>query len=244
MKHLSIFTLLLSLLFLVSSCKKDLHTPEDCVSTQSPCTFDTHCESSGSVLTPAQTDEYYEIWKSILMENSSMTEAYFDAHITNFALSSNEWDGGISFRVNYIMHIDWVDIKCSDAFLVNMSSTYESYGHLNIPRDVLLDEDQIKFNIANNVKSEVSTYNLIEELRYSSCDEVYEAAISAAGYEDELSVNRVSYYVPGKLPREDGDPYYLLNGVICSSPNTCLKGYINLVSGETHVVEDHCYIVD
>lgn len=243
MKHISLLALLISLLVATTACKKDIHSPDDCVSEQSDCRFDTACESSGSVLSPNQEAAYYDIWEYILLENNNMTEAYFDDHITNYAISTYEWDGGISFSISYIMHIDWVDIKCSDKFLVNMSSAYSSYPHLNIPRDVFFDEAQIKFNIENNAQSEISNYNLLESLRYENCAAVYEAAIAASGY-DELSVESVSYYVPGKLPREDGDPYYLLNGIICDSPNTCLTGYINLNTGETSVRETACVIVN
>ena len=171
-----------------------------------------------------------------------MPESYFDGHITDHAISSSEWDAGITFKVNYIMHIDWVDIKCRDEFMVWMNAEYTSYPHLNIPRDEFFDADQIEFNLNNDIRSEISTYNLVEELLYGDCQAVNDAAIDSSGYA-EVTVRSVSHFVPGKLPREDGDPYYLLQGVLCDKQNTCLKGYINLKTGKVHVLEDNCISV-
>ena len=212
------------------SCEKNDH-----------CNFDTNFTINGNVLSQSQQEKYLEIWKTLFMEKSNMSESYFNKHITKYIITSDKWNAGISFGVNYIMHIDWVDIKCSDAFLVKMNSSYDSYEYLNIPRDVYFDKDQIEFNIDSKVDSEISYFNLLEKLKYKNCTELRTAIIDSSGYEG-AKVGRASYYVPGKLPREDGDPYVIITGVVSQQNNKCLRGHINLITGEYKVWEDACLI--
>lgn len=194
-----------------------------------------------SVLSETQENEYYQIWKSILLENSNMTDEYFNEHITNYTLSSYKWNGGISFKIDYIIRIDWVNIKSSNNFLVKMNSSYDAYRHLNIPRDIFFTKNQIKLNTYSDVHSEVDRHNPVNALKYKNSNEVYEAVVTSSGY-NEVSLDYISYYVPGKLPRKDGDPYYILNGTISDSQNRCLTGYINLVTGDSEVWETTCRV--
>ena len=232
-KTLTLLVVVLS----VTACQK-----KHCLSKKKACNFDTELKSEASVLDESQLNDYYEIWKSILLEKSDMTAAYFNSHITAFSLSSSEWSAGISFKIEFIINVNWVDIKCSDAFIVKMNSSYEAYQHLNIPRDVFLDQTEVQSNIERDVHSEITKYNTIEDIKYANCDEIYDAISNGFGKSD-LSADRVSYHVPGKLPREDGDPYYLFNSSHCKQKKNCSHGYINLVTGEKEVWKEACVIV-
>lgn len=234
------FILLLSIITIAfTACKKDNKKEESSDS----CNFNSNITISGNVLTQSQQDNYFDIWKSILMEKSNMTESYFNNHITEYKVSSTEWNAGVSFRIDYIMHIDWIDIRCSDAFLVKMDSSYEAYGYLNIPRDVFFEKSQIESNISSNVESEISSYNLLENLKYNNCTELRTAIIDSSGY-NVAEPNNSTYYVPGKIPREDGDPYVTIRGVVDQQNNKCLRGHINLNTGEYEVWEDACVITN
>lgn len=59
-----------------------------------------------------------------------------------------------------------------------------------------------------------------------------------------MGVQRISTYVPGKLPREDGDPYFIGRGVVDKQNNICIIGYMNLVSGAVESHRDVCVIYD
>ncbi|WP_109358881.1 hypothetical protein [Brumimicrobium oceani] len=193
----------------------------------------------GNILSQNQQNEYFEIWKSLVMNKSAMSESYFDAHIVDYKISSIAWNAGVSFRIDYQLKIDWMTINCQDEFLVTMNSSYEAFEHLNIPRDVNFDESQIDFNINNMVHSEISSYNLLDQLKYNNCDELKTAIKDSTGYQVAVP-DRATYYVPGKLPREDGDPYVLIIGTINNQENKCLKGHINLNTGEWEAWEDVC----
>lgn len=57
-----------------------------------------------------------------------------------------------------------------------------------------------------------------------------------------IGVDSIAFYVGGKVPREDGYPYFIGHGVINYQQNKCVYGYFNLVSGEGKVWQDVCYI--
>ena len=58
----------------------------------------------------------------------------------------------------------------------------------------------------------------------------------------KMEVDRIDFYVPGKLPREDGDPYFIGRGTIDENKNDCIVGYMNLVTGVTESHHDVCII--
>ena len=241
MRNLKIIWLL-TLALLINACNKeenDYYKKQN-QKNNSDCSFDSDITISGNVLTPKQQDDYFKIWKSILMKNSNMTEAYFDKHITKHVITSSERDEGVSFRVDYIMHIDWIDIKCNDNFIVKMNSTYNTYEHLNIPRDIFFNQNQIESNITSNINS-VSIYNLIENLKFKDCQELNKAIKESSGY-NEAKTDYATYYVPGNLPRQNGDPYVIIKGILNDKNNECLTGEINLKTGLCNVRKSACRI--
>jgi hypothetical protein len=52
----------------------------------------------------------------------------------------------------------------------------------------------------------------------------------------------IDTFVPGKIPHEDGNPYFIGRGVINKKENTCTIGYMNLVTGQVKTWEDVCVI--
>ena len=235
MRHLNIIWVLALTVLLINACNN-----EESESNNSDCNFDSNITISGNVLTQNQQDDYFKIWKSILMKNSNMTDAYFEKHITKYVVTSSEWDGGISFRVDYIMHIDWVDIKCHDDFLVKMNAAYDAYKNLNIPRDTFFNQNQIESNISSKVNS-ISFYNLIESLKFKDCNELNKAIKKSSGY-NEAKIDYVAYSVPGNVPRKNGDPYVIIKGTINDKNNECITGDINLKTGECIVRKDACIV--
>jgi hypothetical protein len=222
------------LLLEVVSCGRTSTSDTNC-----DCNFDTTINMSGNVLSDSQQINYFNIWKAILLKKNSMTEDYYKNHISKQVITSSEWSGGISFRVDYIMHIDWIDIKCSDAFFVKMNSSYTPYGYLNIPRDVFFDQGQIESNITNGANSEISVYNLAGKIKYKDCCELINAMKKNSGYE-QAEIDYASYYVPGNVPRENGDPYVMIKGTVNKTENLCLNGHMNLITGECKVWLNAC----
>jgi hypothetical protein len=59
-----------------------------------------------------------------------------------------------------------------------------------------------------------------------------------------IEVKYISFYVPGKLPREDGNPYFIGRGTLDKNKNECIFGYMNLVTGLTKSYKEVCIIYD
>jgi hypothetical protein len=80
---------------------------------------------------------------------------------------------------------------------------------------------------------------------YSLKYKTYGAAVTALrtlAPENNVVPERIDFYVPGKVPHEDGNPYFILRTVIDVEKNDCLKGYMNLVSGAIESWHDVCII--
>ena len=57
-----------------------------------------------------------------------------------------------------------------------------------------------------------------------------------------MNVTDVNLYVPGKVPHEDGNPYFIGRGIIDQANNKCIVGYMNLVTGQAKSWTDVCVI--
>lgn len=80
----------------------------------------------------------------------------------------------------------------------------------------------------------------IYALKYSNFSTAEQAFKN--GTDPHMDVDRIDFYVPGKFPREDGDPYFIGRGTIDESENRCVKGYMNLVTGVVEYHYDVCVI--
>jgi hypothetical protein len=69
--------------------------------------------------------------------------------------------------------------------------------------------------------------------QYSFKFATYSTALNAFknATDSQMEVARIDFYVAGKLPREDGNPYFIGYGTVNASANDCIGGYMNLVTG-------------
>lgn len=233
----------LALIILFISCSEEgNNVKKDELTLDSSCEFlkDTVIKDFGSVLSQSQDSFYYGVWKSELLVRNGIESSYFDQHFQNIHLSSKEWKNGITFRVDYLFNFDWLKFKVTDQFLIKLNSSFTAYQYLNIPRDILLDAEWTTFNIRNDINyTGTCKINKIDRLLYKSCKEAYQSFKDSSGY-DVIYPERISLYVPGKLPRIDGYPYFIGSGIIDSTTYDCVKGYFNLVNGTFEVWEDYC----
>lgn len=242
--------LLFSLMIINLSCKKNKqdfvdNNPKNKEDT-SPCNcyLDTTIIPSGNILLQDSLKSYYfNAWKSILKQKSNMSDVYFDKHVQNIVISPSSWDAGISYRVDYFMCYDWLKVRCFDEFLIMLDSNYQIarspnwIGH-GMPRNQFLSKSVIQNNLNKDILSEISTYQLIETLPYRSLNSLC-AAIRRDMSLTTFNIDRISYFVPGKLPREDGYLYAIIEGPISGSTlENCkwLSGYYNLSDGTKHQV--------
>ena len=201
---------------------------------------DTIITKKSSVLTSEEDDYYTRIWKKEVLKLNQISEDYFTEHYKKITISSNTWNGGITFRVDYLFVFDWLSVKVNDEFMIKLNSSWELYPQLNIPRDVMLDESWAVYNIENKIWDDgILIINKITSLPFKTYEEAYKACIAASKCET-FKPNRISFYVPGKVPRMDGSPYFIGSGFTDNNTYDCIEGYFNLFDGSSEFREGYC----
>ncbi len=95
---------------------------------------------------------------------------------------------------------------------------------------------------SSNLEIQYKELGKQHSLKYATADDAVKAFRAAT--DPNMVPVRIATYVPGKLPREDGDPYFIGRGVINQKNNDCIVGYMNLVTGITESHHDVCVIYD
>ena len=142
----------------------------------------------------------------------------------------------------YILHKDWVRFVYSDQFIVKFNPNDTAYPQLSSLKGIFLDERMLDTTIPI-IKSNENTYrfNLKSTLRYKTCEDAC-LALRKKSNQKTLKFSRLSFYVPGKLPRTDGDIYLFAFGVIDEPNNKCTDGYINLFNEKFSSEQGACRI--
>jgi hypothetical protein len=188
-------------------------------------------------------DLYLGIWKRQVLQRNAMKKPFFDEHIsvTSYDIEC-QWVSGLSLRVEYQVTYDWAAISQHDQVIVLLYSQEEAYRHLPIKRDHLFDEEEVSYAIDKRVFfSSITPVKSIARLGFSSYQDALKFFQRKMGGRTPESV-QISFYVPGKLPRTDGDPYLLGRGVVNKERNVCVFGYMNLVTAEAVTHESACMV--
>jgi hypothetical protein len=189
-------------------------------------------------------ERYLRVWKNLLLKRNNMSEEYFKKHITPVEAGAGPRGEGAGFVIWYKIKIDWAEIPGYNQFEVKLKPGESLYGlnFLNFPTGVYLSEDEIEVLVNKSAfHSSIGLIKPIKKLKFSSQDEALKALQKIAGT-DKIKFKDLTYTVPGKRPGDDGDPYLRGFGTIDYEKNECIRGYINLVTGEGHVSETACWI--
>ncbi len=190
--------------------------------------------------TPDSLTQYYlGVWQREFIRRNHIDDATFQTKIRFVSGNLISWREGVSFRIDYTYQQDWLTVYHYEQLRVNYDpATTASYA-ITVPRGVYLKEGQLLFREPWDENTE--PINLNSKLAFSSC----EAACSALRTKTKASVlnpDRISFFVPGTIPRIPGDPYLFSYGTIDSAGNRCIQGQINLVTGNAQATETPCYI--
>lgn len=188
-------------------------------------------------------DVYFGIWKKQFLKRNNMAQAFFDKHVSVDKYDVEcQWVSGLSLRVEYKVTYDWAAINQHDQIVVLLYSQEEAYRHLPIKRDHLFSEEDVSDAIDKNVFfSSITPVKALDKMRFSSYEDAAKAFQKKIGVETLDNV-RLSFYVPGKLPRQDGYPYLIGRGALGMKRNVCMDGYMNLVTGAVKARENACIV--
>lgn len=188
-------------------------------------------------------DLYLGIWKKQFLTRNGMAQSFFDKHVSVDKYEVEcEWTSGLSLRVEYKVTYDWAVINQHDQIIVLLYSQEGAYRHLPLPRDTLFTEKEVLYAIDKSVFfSSISPVKALDKLRFSSYEDASKAFQQKIGSKDLQNV-QLSFYVPGKLPRQDGSPYLIGKGVLDMKRNVCIDGHMNLVTGEVEARQNACVV--
>ncbi len=207
------------------------------------CLFESSSSNAADAKPGTRTDqemmaEYTKLWRSALAESSGIPESALAPLLHVDATEINTWNSGKTFRVGYTLRLDWLTIQREDKLMVWINESESAYRHLGLPRDTWLTGPDLKTVIARKVfDTAIGRVDPGIKLAFSSLAE----AKSLVCTENKLAAldrSEITFYVPGKVPREDGLPYLVWFAVLDEKANKCLKGYLNLATKDRKSWED------
>lgn len=171
----------------------------------------------GNITVCAETDaqliaRYEPIWNEAFKKQNGFSDVEFKKNISVTNKSIMHSDNQKYICLKYVQQIDWLSIPCYDQIMIYMSSKEDSYRHIPLPRGVFFSPADIDLAIQKRVDATALTkVQKTGKLAYSSLEEAKTEVKKKTGITSFFS-EEVSFFVPGKLPRVDGDPYFIFKG--------------------------------
>lgn len=175
---------------------------------------------------------YFNLWKKIFKEQNNISDAFFDEHIVIRSSVLHFWNHGVSYRVRYYYQMDWATVSFSDQFMVKIYSSSNHYN--NLPREIYLSEEEIKDALSqNSYLSEIvslSTSNLM----FTTMDNALNHLIEAAN---------VNTLCTSRIYLDDKTGHIMLEAwaEYENEDNSCIRGLIDLINGETEAADTVCW---
>lgn len=223
-------------LLIFTSCKKD--ALENRTTT---CSNDIESNypddrGDGTLCTTSLCQDYQSIWQELLQEKNNFDQAFFDEHITLHSSKVNDWSRGSSFRVCYYVNVGWASAYTCDKFIFNISPDDATYPALNLPRDINLTKAEIKLVVDNNAfSSSINEINNAPALLHTTIEDALQELIDFSG------VNTLCFSQL-KLHRDSGNLILEAWATYENEENSCIRGRIDLFTGEKSVTDMPCYI--
>jgi hypothetical protein len=170
-----------------------------------------------------------------------MSQEYFDDHIILCSSTIQNWADGASFAVYYKVKIGWVVTRLYDQFIIYIDSNF--YPGLDVPRSVLLSKSQIETVLNGNYfGSQLGKVTPVNDLKFTSAADAMSALIRASNV-DTFCIGSASVAQKSFNKYTVGHPIFTASGVLNWRDNKCIEGSIDLITGETSVNENICYIL-
>ena len=179
---------------------------------------------------------YQAIWKELFLEKNNINQDYFDNHIVLCNSSIDTWNDGISFRICYKIKIDWAIAYNCDQFIIKINGNNGIYPTLNLPRNVYLSKSDISKAINFHAfSSDLINLSNIELLKFNSLDNALQKLITDSKV-NTLCSNRIFVdNISGHIMLEAHATYI-------NEFNSCITGTIDLINGNTVVMDVPCWI--
>ena len=181
--------------------------------------------------------QYFPIWKELFLEKNDLDQEFFDNHIEVYRTSVNHWMQGISFRVCYQVQIDWAIAKKCDSFIINIEADDRYYPLLDLPRNVNLSPEDVETVVDKMAFSSEINELADATIQYPSLEAALDELIAFSGV-NILCFSRL------KVDRHSGNLVLEAIGKYENLSNACIKGSVDLMTGEMTVFDTVCAIIN
>jgi len=183
--------------------------------------------------------KYLEVWQNLFLGANHVDADYFKAHVRVERTENICWQTGISLHVYYTVATDWAQAQAHDTFLILVHEPDGVIGAEKVPHETLLTENDIH-QLARTYSPEFTRITAHEHLFYPT-QKAAETAVEEHLH-GKISSQSIAYYVPGKVPRTNGDPHLLFHSIKDSSGNVCVTGSLNLITGDIQATDTACVV--
>jgi hypothetical protein len=122
--------------------------------------------------TDAACVTYQSIWADLLRDRNSMSQAWFDSHITPKVTAVSPMSGGLSkFSIHYELTIDWATWHGYDEFVVSIDSVLAPTPSVWVPKNVSLSAAEVASLIDADYGGYISKICAVDHLAFDSDDD-------------------------------------------------------------------------
>lgn len=228
--------LIIFLLIFCFSCDKDLNSRQTtCVPTNA---YD-YLENYQMNVAMCNSDicsNYLAIWKELIQEKNNLSKDYFKSHIELIKSDVHSWADGVSFSVCYKFKTDWAIAYNCDQFIIKINTENTLYPALDLPRDTYLTKEKIKIAVDNGAfSSGITRIDNSNNLKFMDMESALNDLIEFSGV-NILCLNQV------RLDEKTGHLILIASSENVNEGNSCIKGTIDLITGEKQVIDLPCWI--
>lgn len=222
-------------IFVFLSCEKEKQIRKTtCIPTEAYEYLDN--SKVGTLCTSDLCLEYFNIWKELIKEKSSLNQAFVDSHIEYCYSELMSFADGVSFRICYKLKVDWAIAYNCDQFIVKINSDNTLYPSLDLPRDTYLSKEEINIAVENRAfHSHITKISSIDNIKYSSMDHALHDLIKYSGV-NQLCLNTIW------INESNGHLILKASAQYDNEFNSCIEGTIDLITGEKKVDDTPCWI--
>lgn len=177
---------------------------------------------------------YTAIWKELKIEQSTLTEPYFDNH---FKIVSSEIVTGSKsdyFQIGYRVQNDWAIAEGGDRFIIKIAEGATDFPEIGLPKgDYLIKEEIAAAVDYAGFNSWIQNIPKTGPLKFSTREEALRTLISAANV-DTMCFYRVTLSISSGTLTLNAYAQY------ADAENECIEGDIDLITGGVLIWDKKC----
>lgn len=136
----------------------------------------------------------------------------------------------------YKFKTDWAIAYNCDQFIIKINTENTLYPALDLPRDTYLTKEKIKIAVDNGAfSSGITRIDNSNNLKFMDMESALNDLIEFSGV-NILCLNQV------RLDEKTGHLILIASSEYVNEGNSCIKGTIDLITGEKQVIDLPCWI--